>query len=431
MCITEVKSSTSSGSRDFDAKSTDRDKSGYHSASLFSSVLNLIKNFIGASMLAMPYGASLSGIVPSFVICLLVGSVSAFTFGLLGILCKESKLDTYRQVCEHYLGKRWGAAVDIILALYALPSCIGYCVFTCDCMQVMLLEFFPDAGDKFYTSRAFIAIVTTVFILIPLCSFDKLQSLTFTSVLGLGALIYCYIFVAVDLGNHEDLIAGNLAGHLWWPPSGSILGLFPMANTYAACFLVQYNSPKFFFELKNPTQKRFLTLAFVAAASVVVFCGSFAVMGVSRFGPETPTNLLKLYKSAYAVWIATTLSLITTYPFDFDAGRRSLVSMLAGRTKWLTERRTFWMVTLTLIPLFSLIAVFVDNLSLIVGINGSLLGSTVGLTLPGLLLYARSKRMLDHQVTASKKGIYGGIAIAVYGVTMSVLGFTALFIKFR
>jgi amino acid permease len=229
MCITEVKSSTTSGGSGLE---TDKSSTGHHTAGLFSSVLNLIKNLIGASMLAMPYGASLSGLVPSFVICILIGSISAFTFGLLGILCRETKLDTYRQVCEHYLGKKWGIAVDFILALYALPTCIGYCVFTCDCMQVMLLDIFPDGSGKFYTSRAFIALVASVFILIPLCSFSKLQSLTWTSVLGLGALLYCYIFVAVDLGKHEHLIEANISGHLWWPPSGSILGLFPIANIY-------------------------------------------------------------------------------------------------------------------------------------------------------------------------------------------------------
>jgi amino acid permease len=429
MCITEVKSSTTSGSWCGDSETTTAEKhhdksSGFHTASLFSSILNLIKNLIGASMLAMPYGASVSGIIPSFIICFLVGSVSAFTFSLLGLLCRESKQDTYRQVCEHYLGKKWGVAVDVILALYALPTCIGYCVFTCDCMQVMLLDLIPNGQGKFYTSRAFIALVATVFILIPLCSFRKLHSLTFTSVLGLGAILYCYVFVAIDLSEHSSLIKANIDSHLWWPPSGSFLGLFPIANIYAACFLVQYNAPKFYFELKDPTQPRFLTLSFTASAAVVLFCGSFAMMGVARFGFDTPTNLLKLYKSAYAVWIATTLSLITTYPFDFDAGRRSLVSMLAGRKPWLTETRTFWAVTLTLIPLFSLISVFVDNLSQVVGMNGSLLGSTVGLTIPGLLLFARSKRL------GNRGAQIGGMAIAAFGVTMSVLGFSVLFIDF-
>ena len=419
----------SSGEAEEVEKSTDNpqhnpSQTGYHNASLFGSILNLIKNLIGASMLAMPYGASLSGIVPSFVICMIIGTLSAFTFSLLGLLCAESRTDTYRQVCERYLGPRWGVAVDVILSMYALPTCIGYCVFTCDCMQVMLVEIFPDAHSSFLTSRAFIAIIITIFILIPLCSFSKIQSLTFTSILGLGAILYCYIFVATDLAEHSDVIATNVKSHLWLPPSGSPLGLFPIANIYAACFLVQYNSPKFYFELRKPSAKRFVLLSFVASAVVVLMCGSFAIMGVARFGFETPSNLLKKYKSAYAVWTATTLALITTYPFDFDAGRRSLVSMISGRTAWLTERRVFWLATLILIPLFSLISVFVDSLSTVVGMNGSLLGITVGFTLPGLLLYKRS---------AEKKSRvkYAGVAISCFGVIMSILGFVSIFIKFH
>jgi amino acid permease len=298
-------------------------------------------------------------------------------------------------------------------------------------MQVMLAELFPDAVGKFYLSRTFIAIVITAFILIPLCSFRKLQSLTLTSVLGLGALLYCYIFVAIDLGKNQEVIATNLDALMWGPPSGPLLSLFPIANIYAACFLVQYNSPKFYFELRNPTRSRFLTLSFVAAAAVVVFCGSFAIMGVARFGLATPSNLLTLYKSAYAVWIATSLSLITTFPFDFDAGRRSLVSMLAGRKPWLTETSTFWIVTLTLIPLFSLISVFVDDLSFVVGMNGSLLGCTVGLTIPGLLFYARAKHLIAQGFSTSRLGIYAGLVIAGFGVFMSIVGFTALMINLK
>lgn len=407
--------------------SSEENGKGFHESSLTSSILNLIKNLIGASMLAMPYGTSISGVFPSIIMCLLIGCVSAYTFGLIGILCGETKSSSYRQVCERILGKKYGIAVDAILALYALPCCIGYGIFTCDCMRVMLVELFPAAKGEFYTSRPFIGIIMTLGVLLPLCSLRTLNSLTFTSVLGLGAILYCYVFVAMDLAQHSDILSDHLAmANMWTPPSGSLFGVFPIANIYSSCFLVHYNSSKFFYELRNPTPRRVVIMSYVSTLAVVLFCGSFAVMGFARFGQLTPGNLLKGYSSAYGVWIATTVAMITTYPFDFDAGRRSLVSMLSGI---MSSERAFWGTTCILIPLFSLIAVLVENLSTIVGLNGSVFGITVGFTLPGLLLYRKTQLDLVNGTRKGKSGLVVGLGIAGFGLLMSVLGFISLFVS--
>ena len=400
-------------------------QTGYHQSGLLSSILNLIKNIVATSMLTMPYGTSLSGLFPSIIMCILIGTLSAFTFGILGLLCGESRVVSYRQLCEKFLGKRIGNFIDLMLAAYTLPCCIGYVCFVCDCMQVMLVEL-TEAPNAFYTSRAFIGIVLSVLILLPLCSTDKIHSLTWTSILGLGAIIYCYIFVAIDLGQQPD--SANLwqlvESNLWWHPSGSPLGLFPIANIYAAAFLVQYNSPKFFFELSNPTRKRFMTMSYSAVAFVIVFCTSFAVMGFARFGFATQGNLLKGYTKAYAAWVATSISLITTYPFDFDGGRRSVISIVKQQWPMINERKIFWISTLIMIPIFTTISVVVKDLSIVIGINGAVFGITTGFTIPGLLLWkhASLKGVKSRKILAA--------CIAAFGVSMSILGLVSLVLNY-
>ena len=400
-------------------------QTGYHSSGLISSTLNLIKNIIATSMLTMPYGTSLSGVFPSVVMCVIVGTLSAFTFGLLGLLCGESKVVTYRQLCEKYLGKKIGNFVDLMLASYTLPCCIGYVCFVCDCMRVMLVEL-TDAPNAFYTSRTFIGIILSVTILLPLCSTDKIHSLTWTSIIGLGAIIYCYIFVAVDLGqqSNSDDLWHLVSSNLWWPPSGSPISLFPIANIYAAAFLVQYNSPKFFYELSNPTKKRFMTVSFSAVAFVVVFCTTFAVMGFARFGFATQGNLLKGYSRAYAAWVATSVSLITTYPFDFDGGRRSVISIVKQQWPHVGDKKIFWISTLAMIPIFTTISVLVDDLSIVIGINGAVFGITTGFTIPGLLLWKKANQ--DNE----KKRKIVGACISGFGVSMSILGLVSIIINY-
>jgi amino acid permease len=391
-----------------------------HRVGIPLSVLNLTKNIIGTSMLSMSFGVACSGVVFSVVICLIFAVLSAYTFGLIGQLCGEAKVQTFRGVCEKFIHPKAGVWTDVLLAVYTLPACIAYSIFVCDCMRKMIVHLAPAMSGNFLSSRAFIAIVLTVCILMPLCSISRLDKLTFTSIIGIAAIIYCYVFVAVDLGQNTDQ-AYPLSKAMWWPPSGSPLGLFPMANIYAACYLVQYNSPKFFHELRNPTRFRFFSVSFITNAIVAVFCGSFAILGFARFGLSVPDNLLVAYDQAYVVWVATCVSVITTYPFVFDAGRRSLLSALSG-WKHYNERKFWWIITTVLIPVFSLIAVFIDSLGLVVGLNGSLCGITVGFTLPGLLL-ARRARM--HK---NRKQEIAGYILTVFGVLMTVLGLLSIFL---
>ena len=391
-------------------------KSGFHQSGLISSTLNLIKNIIATSMLTMPYGTSLSGVFPSIIMCIVIGALSAYTFGSFGLLCGESNVVTYRQLCEKFLGKRVGNFIDLMLAAYTLPCCIGYVCFVCDCMRVMLVEL-TNSPSAFYTSRTFIGIVLSVCILLPLCSTDKIHSLTWTSVIGLGAIVYCYIFVAIDLAQSDD--SWNVVSdNLWWPPNGSPISLFPIANIYAAAFLVQYNSPKFFFELSNPSTKRFMTVSYSAVCFVIVFCTSFAVMGFARFGFATQGNLLKGYSGAYAAWVATSVSLITTYPFDFDGGRRSVISIVKQQWPNVKDNQIFWISTLVMIPIFTTISVLVADLSIIIGINGAVFGITTGFTIPGLVLWRHGRRRIL------------GICIAGFGICMSILGIVSIVINY-
>ena len=198
------------------------------------SILNLTKNIIGTSMLSMSYGVACSGVVPSIILCLIFAVLSGFTFGLIGILCGEAKVDSFKGICQKYIHPKSGVWVDVLLALYTFPACIAYSIFVCDCMHKMLESLIhpsPDGATSFLISRGFIAIVLTVGILMPLCCMSRLDKLTFTSIIGVAAIVYCYIFVAVDLSNNTD-IAFPLDKAMWWPPSGSVLGLFPMANIY-------------------------------------------------------------------------------------------------------------------------------------------------------------------------------------------------------
>ena len=106
----------------------------------------------------------------------------------------------------------------------------------------------------------------------------------------------------------------------------------------------------------------------------------------------------------------------------FDAGRRSAISAIEQWKPSISSNLVYWLCTLILIPIFSLIAVFVDSLGLVVGLTGSLLGITVGFSLPGLLL-ARRARLIGN-----KRQEILGYCLMSFGILMTVLGVTSIFL---
>ena len=386
------------------------------SVSMFGSIANLFKNIVATSMLTMPYGVSCAGVVPSILIGIIFALLSSFTFAELGRLCALAKVTTYRGICEKYISKKFGVYVEVLLAMYTFPSCISYSIFLISCFERMASHLIPeDSVWALFRTRWLIGLLLTVLVLLPLCSISKLHVLTYTSILGIAATIYCFIFVAVDLGASDVDIAANIAGAIWGPPSGSLLGIFPMANIYASLYLVHYNAPKFCADLIRPTRIRVATMAGSAMGLAGLFCCAFSLLGFARWGVGVLDNILMEYTGAYIVWVATCVSIITTYPFVFDAGRRSLISIFGK-----SEKKIFWTSTFVLVPLFSIIAVFVNNLALIVGLNGAIAGMTVGFSLPGFLMVRRAR--------LEKESCPIGWGLVSIGIALSVLGVASIFI---
>ncbi len=367
----------------------------------------------------MSYAVSLGGVVPSIVVALMSGMLATYTFGLLGRLCGETNLSSYRQLAEHFINAKAGPYIDLLLALYTFPQCLSYHISVLGCLEAILDELGVLANtESFYTHRWFLSILLSLFVFLPLCSTDKLHLFSFASILGVIALGYCFVYVAVNLGTSErsDLPLSDFESSLWAPPSGNPLGLLPVANIFAACYLVQYNAPSFFVNLKN--KKKFQLVSNWATGIVFLFCVTFAILGFLRFGFETPDNLLLGYATAYGPWIATCVSLAATYPFVFDAGRRSVISALKNTKIGQSPKTIFWTCNLTLIPLFTLVAVFLRHLGIVIGLNGALFGNLVGFVVPGLLLIGRNGWKDS-----------AGIALLVVGSLLVALGITAMFVE--
>ena len=91
------------------AGSAEVEKTEGGEASVASSTFNLAKSIIGAGVLSLPSGVAFfadeaSALVPSSVICAVFGLVAAYSFSLIGKICKERNSKSFQDV--------WAKTVD-------------------------------------------------------------------------------------------------------------------------------------------------------------------------------------------------------------------------------------------------------------------------------------------------------------------------------
>lgn len=91
------------------AGASEVEKSEGGDASVASSTFNLAKSIIGAGVLSLPSGVAFfadesSALVPSSVICAVFGLVAAYSFSLIGKICKERNSKSFQDV--------WAKTVD-------------------------------------------------------------------------------------------------------------------------------------------------------------------------------------------------------------------------------------------------------------------------------------------------------------------------------
>jgi amino acid permease len=387
------------------------------SGSVFT-IANIAKNMVGSSILSMSYVVSLGGIVPSVLVALGSGMVSSYTFSSLGRLCGEAKVGTYREIVEFHLGKKFGPWTDLLLAVNTLPVCLSYHISILGCLSAML------GTEAWYAQKWFLSTMLSLGVFLPLCSTEKINMFSYVSLGGIIAIVICFGYTSVVLGQTaSDGDLPDISTAVWGPPSGNPLALLPVANIFASCFLVHYNAPSFYGQMK--TKSKFAISTTLATTGVFLFCVTYAILGFAQFGFDTPDNILLGYNKAYIPWVAMCISLAATYPFVFDAARRSVISATAHLNY--PRKIVFWTTNLACIPVFTVLAMFVQSLELVNGLNGALLGNLVGFVVPGILLVAKG----GEGMVWYKNNRVIGYALVVMGGLLVVLGVAATFVTFK
>lgn len=409
----------------------------HHKMSLVSLIINIVADLAPHGMLPLAYGLSQggpSGLIPSLGLVLTFGAASLYTMTIYAKLADEKSAKSIGGIWSRVMDPQYRWLVDLSILTLTIGCCVFYSAFIGDILGAVVSGFGVGGLSG---KRSFVLSTISAVVLLPLCLLEDLSALKYTSVAGVLGILYTVAFHILRLvdGTYAEgsptlaTISEKLrpkfpastgrAFNLWTVNSGTLV----LANMLCVGFLAHYNCINYWRELQNATQERF-SVALKTAYGISL--GIFVVMmlvGYKLFGLSTQPLILNNFSRtsdnlATLARLATGAAITFAYPLMFAAVKSSLKSLIASLSlkesedkdkagfKLFKRNEDGPVVSKTNMNAASIaIVVFItavaikcseDDVSVVLGLLGSVIGCTVAYILPGVLnlVNMRSRKKL-------------------------------------
>lgn len=281
-----------------------------HGASRKSSFISLIKTIIGAGLLSMPYALSTDGLIFGVFIIFLAAVTSGYGLFLQVYVSKYVPQGhaTFFNVCS-ITYPLLSVAFDAAIATQCFGCAISYLVLIGDIMPSIITNLpFLDVEHH----RTF-WIVASAVLCVPLSFLKNLDSLKYSSILGLVAIGYMSVLV----------IAHYLLGDIPESYKGDLI-LFPLSvtNVFSTFSIVvfAFTGHQNMFSIINEAADSSLTsLTSLVNLTILVTSALFIVVGLAgylTFGSLVNGNVMLLYPAAWTTTLGK-LCIVFMVVFSF------------------------------------------------------------------------------------------------------------------
>lgn len=429
-------------------------QSHHHSMSSRTLVINVIADLCPHGMLPLAYGIMKgpTGIIPALLLLVFFGSLSAYTMTSYATLARDTKSSTISEIWGKLVSEKTKYMADLSL----LALCFGCCVFYSAFIGDIFSALFSALGvTGILAKRSVLLTLISSFVLLPLCQLEDISALSFSSILGVFGIFYTFVFHILRYldksyapkGGEFYLKLATKSRPEWPTPLFSIWkvnkGTLQLVNMLGVAFLAHYNAINYYKELDQSTIAKYskaITIGFGIAMTCFI---GMMIIGYLLFGTTVQPLILNNFHRtddmlATLARLATGLAITFAYPLMFAGLKTSLQSLLTTATSSVApphdgKNKKQTNITKTKLNSFKLIAIPIvlslitgiaikcgeEDVSLVLGVVGSILGCTVAYILPGYLnlLYLR-KFVPNASTTESLKSWL----LIVLGSVFSVLG---------
>lgn len=373
-------------------------------ASFSSSTISLLKTIVGAGLLSMPLAYATDGLIfGTFVILL-----AAFTSGFgLFLQCYVSKFvpsghASFFSVCSVTYPKL-SVVFDIAIAVQCFGCALSYLVLVGDLMPTIIAPSFIDDNNL----RTFWILISTV-IIVPLSCLKNLDSLKYTSILGLVAIGYLSLIVILHflIGDIPSDLKGDIT---FFPPN--LTGVFQTFSIIVFAFTGHQNMFSIINESRDKSIKKLSLLVYIAITISSVFFIIVGVSGYMTFGTNVEGNVILLYTNHWSTTLGRAcivFMVIFSFPLMLHPARISVnniyfwikseesVETEANETTELISKDSpivpfpndrFYIITFSLLLAGYILAITIKSFALVLAIVGATGSTAISFILPGLFGY--------------------------------------------
>lgn len=416
-------------------------------ASSTTIVVNLTKTIVGAGMLALPFAYRAQGIVLASTTIILAAvatfagaAVQAYSVGIVpkgdASFFTISKL-TYPSLAILF---------DLAIAVKCFGVGVSYLVITGNLMPSIAAYFGAD-GDSIFLSRVF-WLVLAMAIVGPLSYLRSLESLRYTSIVGLFSVTY---LVAMVVGH---FLAGDTIDQRGPVSVYKPLGVYEVFRSLPI-IVFAYTCGHNVYSALNEAAFDSLSVSLKVIGTCLGLGGAIYLLvgltGYLSFGVNVSDNIISMYpQSPLSTFgrVAIVVLVVLSFPLLSHPCRASICYILESIrhdpnrapheelallhptqerpiTPLVTTKEHIVVTSLILIATF-IIACSVESLELVLAIVGATGATAISFILPGIFAYALGSSDLENRLitlTPSQKTMmkYGGLALTVWGITVTIV----------
>jgi len=400
-------------------------------ATIPNEVFNLVKSIAGAGVLSLPYGVAAFGnapsaLVPAIALIAVMGTLSAYTFGLIGRICQQTNTSSYSDAWDVVVGKSTSALIAFSCFIDCFAGNLSYSMILAD----TLVNLLASAGVAVTRTQSLLGVTGVV--LLPLCLLKNLASLAPFSLVGIMGMLYTTLAMGLRYFGKAYAPGGTYyASQLATPVFGtagasaalspkSLILMCMLSNAYIAHF----NAPKFLAELKNNTMARFHQVIAWSFGTSISLYALITAFGFLTFGAASNGLILNNYAVSDALAsvsrIAVAISITCSYPLIFVGTRDGLLDLF----KVSSDKRSNGLlnkVTLGILAVVTAMAAQLTDLGLVASVGGATFGTALVFVYP-IVMFLKSQKKKDGKGFNFTAETIPAALIGVLGLAMGAIG---------
>ncbi|KAI0903414.1 transmembrane amino acid transporter [Ustulina deusta] len=405
---------------------------GGGSASMFSSVTNLLNTILGAGTLAMPSALSHFGMVLGVLVIIWSGFTSAFGLYLQSRCARYLDRGSSSFFALSQLTYPNAAVIfDAAIAIKCFGVGVSYMIIIGDLMPGVVEGFDSSATSIAYLMDRNFWITVFMLVIIPLSFLRRLDSLKYTSIIALIAIGYLIVLVVYHFAS-DVLAPRDKIRVIEWAGPVEALASLPVVIFAYTC---HQNMFSILNEIKDNSPKRILGVISSSIGSAAGVYVLVSITGYLSFGNDITGNIVSMYAPSIASTIAkAAIVILVTFsvPLQVHPCRASVDAVLKWRPNAIsgTQGRTsspnsrlllptatrsdhgpsapmselrFAILTTILLVLAYTVALTVTSLERVLAYVGSTGSTAISFILPGLFYYKISDPDSIHQQRLTKE----------------------------